>query len=889
MNRVEPVAVRIAAALVGAATRALPGAFRRAFGGDVREAFLDDASDAYRAGGSRRLIRTTVAALADIADVGSHRQNPAAERRTRPLSGLAQDVSYALRTFRRQPAFTITAILMLAVGIGGNAAVFSLVNASLLRPLPYPGADRLVRVWGVRDHADAQRQPVNPNDAADWARGAAAIEALGVWTATTQPLTSAGDPMTIPVAFATSGFLPALQVSPAMGQDFGPEHDAPGRETDIVITDGFWRRVLGADPNVLGRTIRLADVACSIIGVLPPDFVSPGIPSGAEPQIWRLLVVAPDNRGGHFASAIARLRPDASLTEAQAQIDTVAEQLSRHFPSTNLGQRARLEPLREAIAGDSRPAMLLLMAAVAVVLLIACANVANLLLARAAVRQREIGLRGALGASRGRIVQQLMTESLMLAGVATLMGAGLGALALGSLPGWLSEQLPTVMQVTLDGRVVAFTAGLSVATVIVFGTLPAIIASRFDLRGTLAATAAGAGSPPRRLQAALVVVETALALVLLVSATLLVQSLARLQGVDPGFTKAQTLTFRVSLPRTRYPAPERRTAFLESLADRLASLPGVVSAGGVNTSPLSGRYSCDSFALADRPAPPDGQEPCAEVRVATPGYFEAMGIPLLTGRQLAPSDNPGTVPVAVIGDSMARRYWPGANPVGQRLKWGSLAADTPWLTIVGVVGDVKHFGLSEDAPDEVYMPLRQLSASAFTFAVRTDSDPLMLHLAVRAAVRDADPELPLSEVFTTRELVARSVALPVFRTTLLSVFAALALLLAMTGVYGLMAFHVVQRKREIGIRLALGAKPREIQRLVVGQGMTLAGVGCLAGLLAAVPAMTLTRSVLFGVTTDQPLPYLMGAVVLIAAALLASYVPARRASTVSPLDSIRFE
>jgi putative ABC transport system permease protein len=803
------------------------------------------------------------------------------------MPAVLHDLRYALRMARRHPGFTAGALMMLALGIGANTAIFTLLNAAVLRPLPYPDADRLVRVWGARIDVGEFRNPINPNDAADWRRGSQAVEALGVSTTTTQPLTGAGDPVLIPVTLVTSGFLEALQIPPAIGRLFGPEHDRPGRDSEIVVTDGFWRRVLGGDPRVLGRSVRLADVTCTIIGVLPPEFVSPGMRAGAEPQIWRPLVVAPDNRGGHFTTGVARLKPGVSLAEAEAQMNAVAERLSREFPSTNLGQRAALEPLRQAIAGDTRPALLLLMAAVGVVLVIACANVANLLLARATARAREFAVRTALGATRGRLVGQLLTESLVLGAAASVAGLGLGWLLLKGLPAWLAEQLPTILSASMDARVLSFGLALAMLTVVLFGLVPALAASRHDLRGTLAAGSPGGGGGPRRFQSGLVVVEAALALIMLVSATFLVQSLLRLQRVDPGFTTAGTLTFRLALPRTRYPDPVRGNAFFNTLLERIGAEPGVTAAGGVNTSPLSGRNSCDSFGLRDRPAPPPGQEPCAEVRAATPGYFTAMGIRLVSGRYLSEADNADTERVAVISESMARRYWPAGNALGQRLKWGSVGASSPWLTIVGVIGDVKHFGLNEEAPDEVYMPMEQRGTSAITFAVRMQQAPAALSGRIRAIVNDLDSALPVAELFTTRELVSRSMALPAFRTQLLTAFAVLALLLAVSGVYGVVSFQVAQRQREMGIRLALGATPGEVKRLVVGRGMNTVALGCALGVLAAYPLMRLMQDTLFGVAPGEPLPYVIAPAILLSTALLASYLPARRTTAFDPADTIR--
>ncbi len=542
----------------------------------------------------------------------------------------------------------------------------------------------------------------------DWAREAKAIESLAVFTTSSQTLTGAGDPVTIPVAFATSTFFDTLGTRPAMGALFSADHAKPGRENEVVVSQAFWIGTLGGDPSVLGRSIKLSDIGCTIIGVLPADFVSPGISAATEPQVWRPMMIAADSsRGGHFAKSIARLGPGATVAEAQAQVDSIMTRLAKEFPSTNLGQWTFIEPLQEAISGDARAPILMLMAAVGVVLLIGCANVANLLLARATVRQREIAVRSALGAGRGRLVRQLMTESLVLGTIGGICGIGLGVAAMAALPAWLTGQVPLAVSVAIDGRVLAFTLALSIATAVLFGLVPAWQGSRSDIRGVLTAGGDTRATGSGRIQSLLLVVETALALVLLVAATLLVQSLMRLQFVDPGFDTENVLTFRVSLPRARYPATARRNAFFQDLTDRVRQLPGVTAAGGVNMSPLTDRYSCDSFGLADRPAPTDGQEPCAEARVATRGYFTAMGIPLVQGRLFEPGDTESAAPVIIINETMARKYWPDGNGLGQRFKWGSVSSEDPWRTIVGIVGDVKHFALDADVEGEVYVPIEQ--------------------------------------------------------------------------------------------------------------------------------------------------------------------------------------
>jgi putative ABC transport system permease protein len=480
-----------------------------------------------------------------------------------------------------------------------------------------------------------------------------------------------------------------------------------------------------------------------------------------------------------------------------------------------------------------------------------------------------------------------MTESLLLGLVASAAGALAGVVAVEAMPRWLADQLPTVMAARVDLRVLAFTVALSLATVVLFGLVPALLASRHDLRGALAAGAPGAGGGPRRIQSTLLVLEAALALVLLVAATLLVESLVRLQRTDPGFDTEQVLTFRLALPRTRYPDAARRRAFFSGTVARVRALPGVAAAGAVNMSPLTPRYSCDSFGLADRPAPPAGQEPCAESRAATADYFRAMGIPLRSGRVFDGSERPDGPLVIVVSETMARKYWPDGGALGQRFKWGCVACDTPWLTVIGVVGDVKHYSLEEDAPPEVYSPLEQTGSSAMTVAVRTSRDPASLAGEVRDVVRSLDPALAVSEMFTTRELVGRATAAPAFRTQLLTAFALVALGLAVAGVYGVLSFFVAQRRREIGIRLALGATPGGVRRYIIRRGLSAAALGTIIGLAAAVPLMRLLGDLLFGVKPDDPMAFAAGPLLLLGAALLACYLPARRATLLDPVATIR--
>ena len=897
MTHHDPPVVRAACTLFAALLRILPGGFRRGYADDVEIGFLDEVREADCEGGSPAVLRATVSGCWDVLrsalDIRWRLTQPGKQwqmAREAGMKTLWLDIRHGWRSLTREPGFAAVALLTLTAGIGANTAIFTLLDAALLRPLPYPDPGRLVRIWGEHRPSGTVRANVNPLDALDWRREAAGIESLGVWTSTTQPLTGAGDPIAIPVAFVTSEFFRALAVVPAAGRLFSADHDQPGRENEVVVTDRFWRGTLGGDPAVVGRTIRLLDVACTVVGVLPPDFASPGTNSANEPLVWRPLVIAPDSsRGGHFARVIARLAPGVSFEQAQAQIDGVQDRLERQFPETNSGQRGRVEPLQRAIAGETSSVLVVLTVTVGLVLLISCANVANLLLARGAMRQREIAIRGALGASRTRVVRQLLTENLLLALLAATFGSLLAAAAVQGIPRWIADELPTVIAPRPDLRVLAFTIALSCTTVLLFGLVPAVLASGRDVRTSLVDGTPGAGGRLRRVQSILLVAEAALAVLLLVGATLLAESLIKLQRVDPGFATDQVLTFRVGLPRTRYPSGISGATFFAAAVDRLSALPGVTAAGGVNMAPLTRRWSCDSFGLADRVPPAQGTEPCAENRVVTPRYFQAMGIPLLQGRFLDDSDTRESQRVVVISESMARQYWPDGNALGQRFKWGSARSNQPWLTIVGVVGSVRTYDLVEPAAPDVYVPLQQSGTTAMTVAVRAARDPATLTGEIRAAIADLDPALAISETFSTAELVARATALPLFRTQVLTTLAVVALGLAVIGVYGVLSFFVAQRRREIGIRLALGATPRGITRFVLRTGLTATAIGSLLGVLASLPLMKLLRDQLFEVSPSDPIALILAPALLLITALIACYVPARRATRLEPAATMRPE
>lgn len=890
-----PRPVRLAIAAIAAVDRATGASRRYRAGDDLAEAFADEAAETFARRGAIALALAALAAAADLVVDGiayswrrprGRRRSPSRRRSQEPpMRSFAQDLRFALRGIRRQPGFALAVVLTLSLGIAANGAIFTLCDAILLRPLPYPEPERLVRVFS---DWKGERGNVNPLDVEDWRR-APALADLGAWTRTSAAMTGAGEPEMISIGYATSGFFPTLRAGAALGR-VAAAPAGGGPPTELVLADGFWRRRFGGDPAIVGRSLTIAGDPYTVVGVLGRDFASPGTTAASEPQLWIPFVTdAQNGRGGHFMKSVGRLAPGASLELARAQLAEVSRRLERENPSTNHELVAMPEPLAADVAREGRPALLMLMAAVALVLLIACANVAHLLLARATARQREMAVRGALGAGRGRLVRQLLSESLVYSAIAGILGLAGAWLAIRALPSALTDALPANVSLALDVRGVGFTFAIAAAATALFGLAPAVSGTRADLRDALVSGARSTSVRAGRLQSALLVGETAIALVLLVGATLLVQSLARLERVDPGFDTGSVLTFRISLPRARYPATETRNALFLRLAERLAALPGVEAAGGVNMAPLSQRSSCDSFGLADRPAPPDGEEPCAEARVATADYFRAMGIRRLAGRGFEPADTADGAQVVIVSESMAKKYWPAGDALGQRLKWGSVASDDPWRTIVGVVADLKFFGLDADPVPEIYVPVGQGGTFSLTWAARTSRDPAALAAEARRAVAELDPELPLYEVQTTRQLVDRSTVLPRFRTDVLGAFAAIALLLALVGIYGVMAFYVAQRSREIGIRMTLGATPREVRALVMRRGMAAAAVGAGLGLVAAVPLVRLLRGMLFGVEASNPTAFVAAPLLLLATALVASLLPARRATRVDPVVAIRAE
>ena len=804
------------------------------------------------------------------------------------MSGILQDVRFALRGFRNNPGLAGVAILTLALGIGANTAVFSIVDDVLLKSLPYPEPERMVRIYSTWEQSD--RGNVSPMDFLDWQDQSSSFSAVAAVTAEDYAHIGEGEPEVVFAAEVTPGFFDVVAVDPALGRPFISDDGVARAAPVAVLSDGFWQRSFGGDPDVVGRSLSLETGSVMIVGVMPPGFVSPGW-SDPGPDFWINMVLdrSDNNRGGHFLGAIGRLKTDVGLGTVVSEMDLLGRELAELYPNTNLNRSIRIVPLDVATFGEVRPAAIALLASVAIVLLIGCSNVANLLLARGTAREREMALRVALGARRGRIVRLLLTECMVL----SIVGAGTGLfLASRSIPILKALGPAGLVPATagIDGRVLAFTAAVSLVTALVFGLAPAIRASQSQPDSAL--HGAGAHSMGRGrgfFGRFLVTVEVSLAVVLLIGAALLARSLGQLLDVDPGFKTENVATVKLYAPAARYPGAVEVAAFYDTIHSSLASIPGVGRVGAVNRVPLSQSYSCDGFSLGDREPFPIGQGPCAEERRVAGDYFRAMGVPLITGRAFDRSDNASAPPVVIINETMASRHWPDEDPLGKPFKWGDYDNSSDWSTIVGVVGDVRHFGLEVDASPEVYAPLSQQATRTMVLILAADGDPASLMPAVRERIWAEDPLLPMRDVSTMEERVAGTVAGRRFLTALPATFALLAMVLAAVGIYGIVSYSVTQRYREIGIRMALGAGSPAIIRMVVRQGLlpTLIGVGI--GLGVALLGAHLAEGLLFGVSATDPVSFAAVPLGLLLIAAIASYVPARRAVDVDPLTTLKYE
>jgi predicted permease len=805
----------------------------------------------------------------------------------------------AVRRLLRTPGFTLVVLLTLALGIGANTAVFSAVDAVLLRPLPYREGERLVVVDHLYPSLDGLMAGVGAPTLADVGTRVRAFASVAVRTGWGPNLTGVGEPERLTGGQVSGDYFRTLDVAPQLGRALRPDEAAPGRERVVVLSDGFWRRRFGADRSVVGRTLTLDGDPHEVVGVMPPGFRDV---QDRAVELWRPLALQPEQLGDAFRTneylfMVARLRPGVDMDEARAALRTLAEQLKTAYPDAyprdwSLAATA----LRDKGTGGIRPALLVLLAAVGCVLLIACANIAGLLLARAASRARELALRTALGARRAQLLRLYLSEALLLALVGGALGVLVAAVGVRLLAAADTGGVP-LGEVRLDGAVLAFALAVSVATGLVFGVVPVFHRAAGGLRDALAEGARGAAGD-RRGQAArrvLVVAEVAVALVLLAGAGLLLKSFARVQGVDPGYQARGVLTATLALPAGKYDTPQRQRAFLDDVLARVRAIPGVVAAGATTGVPFGPGGGTRSFTVEGHQVPTGQPSPWGDYRLVSADYFTTLRVPLRRGRVFTERDGPEAPRVAVVDEELARRYWPGADPIGKRIAYGTVLDSATgqrgpaWIEIVGVVAHVKSEGLDADPRVQVYRPIRQFPAGAPQLVVRTGGDPARLLPALRAAVREVDPAQPLSEVATLDELLERSVGARELSVVLLGTFAGIALLLASIGLYGLMSHAVAERTREFGVRMALGADRRSVLALVLGQGMRLALVGTGIGLVGAFALTRLLRSQLFAVDATDPATFALVVVLLLGVALLALLVPALRATGAEPLRALRQE
>jgi predicted permease len=813
------------------------------------------------------------------------------------LSNLFQDLRYGVRLLAKSPAITINATLTLAMAIGANTAVFSVVNSVLLRPLSFAQPDRLVMIWETNPHEGNRPDRVAWRDISYWQEQNAAFESIGTFSPFTATFLGETEAQRIVACRVTSSLFPLLRVAPRMGRLFLPEEDIAGSRPAAILSDGFWRRAFGADPAVVGKSIRLTTVSFTIVGVMAPEFHFPtkaitpgwGFLSG-EADMFIPLVLSPHNvlAAMHTQLVIARLKPGVAATKADAEMKLIGSRLERQFPESNGGWGVSVAPLIEQVVSEARPALMVFAGAVTFVLLIACANVASLLLVRNSVRQKELAIRRAMGAAENRLLGQLLTESVLLGVLGGALGLLLAYGLVHALVALAPDSLPRLEEIHVDSGALAFTVFVSLATGLLCGLIPALQSRGVAPYGILKSEGrSGGGSRGRiRAQQVLVAAEIAMSMLLLAGAGLLLRSYQRLQRVDPGFRSEHVLSLQMTAPFTKYPKPEQIAAFFRRVTSRIATMPGVKAVGGISAPPLTALSAAFPLVIENRPETLANPRTTVGLYGVTPQYFSAMGIPLERGRFVSESDIRGGSMVTVISHSIAARFWPGQDPIGARIKVES-GIENPWMTIVGIVGDVRFKGLDAPPTLAVYHSEEQQTWRPMAFAVRTDGPPAALISAIRRELTAIDSEQPVYNMVPLESMVGDSIAKPRFHALLILCFAALALALAAVGAYGVMSYSVGQRTHEIGIRMALGAGRADVLGMILRQGMAIALIGCAVGLAGALACGKVIAGFLFQTAPADPLVLASISLVLLSATMLASYLPARRATRIDPMAALR--
>jgi putative ABC transport system permease protein len=808
------------------------------------------------------------------------------------MTTLFQDLRYGARILLKQPAVTLVAVVTLALGIGANTAIFSLVNSILLRPLPFRDPDNVVLLMQASPKLGLSSWGVSQADFAAYRDQNRSLETIALYNRTAINLTGEGEPERLPMTSVTADFFKVFAVNPLLGRTFVEGEDTQGKNLVCVISYAFWQRRFGGDAGVVGRMLNLNNTPTQIVGVMPADFKFPRL----ETDLWIPMALDTKRTAPYFFSVVGRLKPGVQIEQAQSDTTAVLQNFGRQNPNLSeavglnegAGPRTIVQPVSEILLGKTQKPLLVLLAAVALVLLIACANVANLLLARATSRTKEITVRVSLGATPRRVARQLLTESVLLSFIGATVGIGLAWIGVRMLDKLPISGITRIEEVSLSGRVLAFTAGLTILTGLLFGMMPALRAYGMGIEGGLKEGSRGTTSH-RRLNSALVAVQFALSLVLLIGAGLLLKSFQRLESVDLGFNAENTLTMVASLPRTKYDNEEKALHFYDSTLDQLRNAPGIRSVGLTTNLPFADGGEVDGF-IVEGQEPPEGvnisQSEQAELQSVTPGTFQALGVPLLQGRDFQNTDHAKAPRVAIIDEPLARRYWPSGDAIGRRIQ---TTGAREWMTIIGVAGGIKHVSLAEEKQPHIYMSMAQYPAPRAAFVVRTDGPPNAAISTFRAAIRQVDPDMPLYMVRSMTEIISQTLSTQRLTNILLTAFAILALTLAAVGIYSTMSLYVGSRTKEFGIKLALGAQPGALRRAVMRQGLLLTGAGVLVGIAGALALTRTIKSLLFEVSATDPLVFTAVPLLLVVVSLIACYTPARRATQVDPLIALRNE